>query len=485
MEVKKTPVLSAPALYRKPLAVASTLLLMGALLLLQGCQKDMRSNERQNPSEASRSLRMGNVKPVALQLVAQGMIAPLGVEEAPDGSGRLFVFDQAGKIWIINAAGTLLPTPFLDISSKLVTLRTSYDERGLIGFTFHPDYATNGRFFVHYQAPPRPGGPAPTPSGPNPGNWDNLSRLAEYRVSSDPNLADASSERIIMQWDDPQFNHNGGTVAFGADGYLYFSLGDGGNKNDIGPGHVEDWYPVNAGGNAQNIEANLFGSIIRIDVNSGTPYSIPPDNPFVGKPGLDEIYAYGFRNPYRFSFDMSGSGRLFAGDAGQVLYEEIDVVEKGGNYGWNVKEATHCFNAANEFTELATCPSVDAYGNRLIDPVIELNNWQNPAGGRAAVIIGGNVYRGNSIPGFQGKYIFGSFSQRPAPASAELFIANPGGPGLWSYQEINPVGYPNDLGQYLRGFGQDFEGEIYLTTSNILGPTGNTGKVYKLVLADK
>src|SRR4029079_2871319 len=198
---------------------------------------------------------------------------------------------------------------------------------------------------------------------------------------SNANLADVGSERIILEEPHPQSNHNGGTVAFGSDGYLYISIGDGGNKNYIGPGHVEDWYPVNAGGNAQDNEANLMGNVLRIDVNSsanGKNYSIPQDNPFVGKPGRDEIYAYGFRNPYRFSFDMSGSRRMFLGDAGQNLYEEVDVVTKGGNYGWNIKEGTHCFNAANEFTELSSCPSVDGFGNPLIDPVIEADNVANP-----------------------------------------------------------------------------------------------------------
>ena len=226
----------------------------------------------------------------------------------------------------------------------MVPLNPGYDERGLLGFAFHPDYKTNGRFFIYYTLPPRPGGPTPV------NNWNNLSRISEYRVSGgNPNMADMGSEKIILEMDDPQSNHNGGTIAFGPDNYLYIAIGDGGGANDVGPGHVEDWYPVNAGGNGQDIEANLFGNILRLDVNGGAPYAIPADNPFVGKPGRDEIWAYGFRNPFRFSFDMSGSRRLFAGDAGQLLYEEIDVVEKGQNYGWNVKEGTSCFNAAKQF----------------------------------------------------------------------------------------------------------------------------------------
>ncbi|HEY0677025.1 MAG TPA: PQQ-dependent sugar dehydrogenase [Chitinophagaceae bacterium] len=453
--------------------------IMGALVLINSCSKEIKNNVDESTIDGKSAGMTTNLKPVDIELVAGNMTAPLGLEEAPDGTHRKFIFDQIGKIWIVDASGAMLPVPFLDMTSKIIPLSPTYDERGLIGFTFHPDYAKNGRFFVHYQAPRRAGGPQPGL------NWNNLSRLSEFKVSQgNPNVADINSERVILEWDDPQGNHNGGTVAFGADGNLYISIGDGGAANDVAPGHVEDWYPVNAGGNGQDIESNLFGSILRLNVDGAWPYTIPADNPFVGKPGLDEIYAYGFRNPYRFSFDMSGSRRLFAGDAGQVLYEEISVVEKGKNYGWNVKEGTHCFSAANNKVELPSCPDFDVYGNKLIDPVIELNNWQNPAGGRATTIIGGNVYRGNSIPGFQGKYIFGTFSQTPTTANGELFISNPAGPGLWAYQEINLASHPGDVGYYLRGFGQDLSGEIYLAVSNLLGPTGNTGKIFKLVLAD-
>jgi len=294
------------------------------------------------------------------------------------------------------------------------------------------------------------------------------------------------SERPLLELNDPQFNHNGGTLVFGPDGYLYISIGDGGGANDVGPGHVEDWYTVNAGGNGQDVEANLFGNILRIDVNNsdGQPYSIPPDNPFVNKPGKDEIYAYGLRNPYRMSFDMSGSRKLFAGDAGQLLYEEIDVIEKGGNYGWNVKEGAHCFNAAAPLTTLPTCPSIDNLGNPLIDPAIEMNNFRNPAGGvTSTTVIGGHVYRGNELPTLHGKYIFGSFSRNPGVTNAEIFMANPAGPGPWSFEEINFKNRPDHLGMYLKSFGQDLDGEIYLATSTIAGPTGTTGKVFRMVRA--
>jgi glucose/arabinose dehydrogenase len=413
---------------------------------------------------------------VDLQQVADGFVSPIGVVAAPDNSKRLFVIDQAGKIWIIDSTGNKLATPFMDVTPLIVTLSPGYDERGLLGLAFHPQFATNGRFYIYYQMPPRAGGPTPTTT------WNNLSRISEFKVSAaNANLADMTSERIILEIDDPQSNHNGGTVAFGADGYLYIAIGDGGAANDVAPGHVDDWYAANAGGNGQDIEANLFGNILRIDVNTAGPgYGIPPDNPFASTAGKDEIYAYGFRNPFRMSFDMGGNHDLFVGDAGQVLYEEINLVTKGGNYGWNVREGRACFNAANNDTIMNSCPTVDNLGKALTDPVIVINNAANPQGGRALTIIGGNVYRGSAIPAYAGKYIFGTYAQGSAP-DGELFISTPAGQTDWGFEEISLVSHPNDLGYYLKGFGQDNAGEIYLTVSTNAGPSGTTGKILKLV----
>jgi glucose/arabinose dehydrogenase len=428
--------------------------------MLTGCKKDDDNNGNNNQE-------------VDIQLIADNFVSPIGLVTAP-GDSRLFVIDQVGKVWIIKD-GQKLATPFIDVSSKLVTLTPGYDERGLLGLAFHPDYKTNGRFFIYYQLPPRAGGPQTGVS------WNNLSRISEFKVSGDMNVADMNSEKVLLEMDDPQSNHNGGTLAFGPDGYLYISIGDGGGADDVAPGHVTDWYTANAGGNGQDLDSNLFGNILRININSGSPYGIPADNPFVGKPGKDEIYAFGFRNPFRFSIDMGGDHKLLAGDAGQVLWEEIDDVKKGGNYGWNVKEGRHCFNAAQNGQVLASCPLVDNLGNPLIDPVIEVNNAANPAGGKAITIIGGNVYRGKAINGWDGKYIFGTFSQSASTANGELFISQTSNASEWTYDEVNLKSHPNDTGYFLRGFGQDNDGEIYLTVSSMLGPSGNTGKVLKLV----
>jgi len=439
-------------------------LLLFSVFLLQSCKK-----------------RDFNPPPIGaydLKLVADGFTSPLVTVESPDNTHRLFVADQAGKVWILRPNGTKMTEPFIDITSKMVSLMPGYDERGLLGLSFHPNYQTNGKFYLFYTAPPRSGGPDSS------NHWDNLTRISEFQVSSDPNKADINSEKVILEEDHPQFNHNGGTIEFGPDGYLYISIGDGGAGDDNAPGHVDDWYKINAGGNGQDLTHNLLGNVLRIDVNitSGhMNYGIPVDNPFVGTDARPEIYAFGFRNPYRFSFDMGDDHKLYLGDAGQSLYEEVDIVRKGGNYGWNVKEGTHCFNTDNDLEERAACPMEDTAGNPLIDPIIELANAANPKGGIASVVVGGNVYRGTSIPFLFGKYIFGIFSSGGAAADGRLFLGKPKVSGLWDYEQLDLKSYPQDLGQYVKSFGQDLNGEIYVMATSQLGPQGNTGRVYKLV----
>jgi glucose/arabinose dehydrogenase len=456
--------LPANASHLIPAFLKQSVFALLSVLLIQSCQKS------EDP----------DLNAVDLKLIAEDFVSPIQVASSHN-SQRLYVVDQIGKIWIIDRNGFKRPTPFLDISSKIVSLNPEGDERGLLSVAFHEDFKTNGRFFIYYQLPPRAGGPVPGAS------WNNLSRISEFNVIADEQRADPNSEKVILEWDDPQGNHNGGSLAFGHDHYLYISVGDGGGANDVGPGHYDDWYTANAGGNAQNLEANFLGKILCIDIDNGSPYVVPPTNPFVGKPGLDEIWAFGLRNPYRMSFDMGESKELIAGDAGQSLWEEIDIVRKGGNYGWNVKEGSHCFNAADNTKELANCPSVDDRGKKLLNPVIELKNWKNPLGGNATAIIGGYVYRGGAIKKWQGKYIFGTFSQTATTPNGELFIAIPqfaDNPGAWEYEEASLKNYNNDLGYYLRGFGQDEDGELYLAVSSDAGLQGTSGKVYKFVAAN-
>ncbi|MFL5618780.1 MAG: PQQ-dependent sugar dehydrogenase [Gemmatimonadaceae bacterium] len=349
-----------------------------------------------------------------------------------------------------------------------------YDERGLLGLAFHPGFERNGRFFVFYTAPPGPN----TPAG-----YNNRTTIAEYRAQGSQTIhADPSSERIVLQVEHPQSNHNGGTIAFGPDGYLYISIGDGGGANDTPLGHVPDWYEFNAGGNGQDITSNLLGNILRIDVDGGSPYAIPSDNPFVGEPGLDEIWAYGFRNPYRFAFDMGGSHSLLVDDAGQELWEEVSRVERRGNYGWNVKEGTHCFDAANPTVSPATCPSEDpTTGESLRDPVIEFANAKQ-AGGLSLTVVGGVVYRGRAIQSLVGMYVYaGATSSFTAP-DGRIFASQQQGSGLWSIQELL-IGGTDRLNYVVKGFGNDAEGNVYVAASKALGPTGTSGTIFKLTPA--
>ena len=208
------------------------------------CKKNDRDNNN-NPTDSTK---------VDLQLVADGFVSPIGVVASPDNTSRLFVIDQAGKIWIIDQSGNKLSTPFIDVTSAMVPLNAGYDERGLLGLAFHPQFATNHKFYIYYQLPPRTG--------------NNLSRISEFQTSSsNANVVDMASEKILLELNDPQSNHNGGTLAFGPDGFLYIAIGDGGGLNDVGTGHVDDWYAANAGGNGQDITSNLFGNILRIDVD--------------------------------------------------------------------------------------------------------------------------------------------------------------------------------------------------------------------------
>jgi glucose/arabinose dehydrogenase len=410
---------------------------------------------------------------IGLELVAEGLTAPMQLTAPDDGTGRRFVVDQIGVVRILAREGRLLDEPFLDLRGEIVELEDQYDERGLLGLAFHPQYAQNGRFFVYYGVPLQPA---------MPDSFDHANRLVEFRVASgNPNRADPQSGRILMELPWPYTNHNGGTLAFGPDGYLYVALGDGGNRDDQGRGHVEDWYDRNVGGNGQDIEQNLLGSILRIDVNGsalGKAYGIPADNPFVGRPGLDEIWVYGLRNPFRIAFDRQ-TGMLFASDAGQELYEEIDIIVKGGNYGWNVMEGTQCFDAANPQNPPYDCPRVAPNGDALLPPIAQYDHY------KGVVAVGGVAYRGDTVPVFQGKYLFGDWSSDHDQPRGTIFIASPppaGEASMWNWEELHvELEGGGTFQEYIRSFGQDAELDAFVLTSNVQGPHGNTGKVWKVI----
>jgi plastocyanin len=394
-----------------------------------------------------------------------------------DLTGRIFVVDQVGKIFIIDSKGNLLDTPFLDLTDSMVELQPSFDERGLLSMAFHPDYANNGRLFVFYNVPLKEEDPA---------EFDSRSRISEFLVSPDnTNLADHESEAVLLEIVKPQFNHNGGQLAFGTDGYLYIGIGDGGSANDVGDGHTPD------SGNGQD-PSNLLGTILRYDVSIPGELSVPEDNPFTGNQNvLDQIYAYGLRNPWRFSFEMSGEQRLFCGDVGQNLYEEVNIIEAGGNYGWNIKEGTKCFDTEDPDVPPEQCPDTGAQGEALIDPILEFGHLGDADESIGIAVIGGFVYHGNDLPLLEGRYIFGDFSRDFIAPNGSVFLAVEIG-SEWQFTE-STIDFIEDeidpqlngrLKRFLLGFGQDDEGEIYLLTTTDLGPTGTSGQVFKIVSAD-
>ena len=409
---------------------------------------------------------------VALELFAEGFTNPLSMEQGPDG--RYYIVDQIGHVRLMEADGTLHSEPFLDLSDAIVKLKDSHDERGLLGLALHPDYADNGKFYVHYSVPLRTGAPA---------GWSHTKHLSEFtRDPNDSLRANPASERILMHVDEPQSNHNGGSLLFGPDGYLYLGLGDGGGANDSDPGHRPDWYERNAGGNGQEQDQNLLGSIIRIDVDRGDPYAIPEDNFLADREGVREMYATGLRNPYRFSFDRGGERALYAADLGQELWEEIDIIQSGGNYGWNVKEGLICFNAANAEQALADCPDRTPEGQPLIDPILvfpHTDTLDYTAYGIA--IIGGHVYRGQQLSGLEGRYLFAMWTQHHGTPAGSVYAASDA-TGRW---EVTPLGISNtdggEIGRYVNGFAEDTAGESYLLTSENEAPVGTTGKIYRIV----
>ncbi len=436
---------------------------------------------------------------ISLATVADGLVSPVQVTHAGDGSGRLFILDQAGQIRIVEN-DVLLVDPFLDISDRMVTLNTGFDERGALGLAFHPDYAANGRFFLRYSAP-RAGVDGEPCFGTSRGCHTAV--VSEFLVIvGEPNRADPASEVVLFTVDEPEFNHNAGAVAFGPDGFLYLSFGDGGGRDD---GLSNASLPHGPIGNGQNIDTPL-GAVLRIDVDSapdpGLAYAIPLDNPFVGGPGLDEVFAYGFRNPFKFSFDdgPGGDGSLYLGDVGQELFEEVNIVVSGGNYGWVIREGAHCFDPNAPTTPPATCDEVGTMlGDPLIDPVSEyiqpilcLTNADCAALGvdcgtgglcldeGGISVIAGSVYRGSMFPALVGRFVYGDFSASFGIPTGRIYYFDTTGPDAFVRREfsLGPDGAP--LERFVKGMGEDEAGELYVCVSSVLAPTGTTGVVLKI-----
>lgn len=347
------------------------------------------------PLESLESLTIGLVP------IAEGFTKPLYLTHAGDQTGRLFVVEQAGQISILEN-GIVNPTPFLDIET---VVGSTANEQGLLSVAFHPNYADNGAFFVDY-----------TDKGGN-------TVIARYHVSTDPDVADVGSGEIMLTIPQPYGNHNGGQILFGPDGYLYIGMGDGGAAND----------PHD---NGQNLNI-LLGKILRIDVDNGQPYGVPADNPFVSVDARPEIWSYGWRNPWRISFDRL-TGDMYIGDVGQNQYEEVDIemvgTPGGGNYGWRLMEGNHCFNPSQ----------CDPATLDVVLPIAEYSHEQGCS------ITGGYVYRGQEFPALQGVYIYGDY------CTGTIWGLRHEADDTWSQAELLAGGY------MISSFGEDETGELYL-----------------------
>jgi glucose/arabinose dehydrogenase len=428
---------------------------------------------------------------VKLETIAIRLVSPVGGAVAPGMPDRIFVFDQIGKIWAIDVYGPRRGEIklLLDVSSQLVPLGLfsplDYDERGLLGLAFHPDFHTNGLFYTFTSEPAAHHHPDfSTSNAPrtlfDPDNEvEEQSVITEWRMArpGTGSLAVAlKSKREVLRIAKPQFNHNGGTLAFGPDKLLYISLGDGGNANDEGTGHA-------AGGNAQSLAAgNVLGKILRIDPlgrnSANGKYGIPADNPFVGKPGADEIYARGFRNPFRISFD-SLTGKLWAGDVGQNDIEEIDIVTAGHNYGWPIKEGTFLFDDGSCLASPRGFVYQDSPQSPpgLVDPIAEYDHRDGAKAANSRVaIVGGYVYRGASIAALKGRYLFGDYSADiGAAAAGHMFV-------LDENRQVTELIATNlkPLSRAVLGWVQDHKGEIYVLTNGTGAVKGSSGAVMKL-----
>ncbi|MXV52924.1 glucose dehydrogenase [Pedobacter sp. HMF7647] len=345
------------------------------------------------------------------------------------GNGDIWILEQKGQIRVIRN-GKLIDAPILDLKSKMIKVNNGYEERGLLGIALHPDFKSNRKFYVFY-------------SVPSDNKSDHKDVVAEFKLSTNSSQVDPNSGRVILSAEKPDGNHDGGCVKFGPDGYLYISFGDGGGQGDK---HGEI-------GNGQKLNTWL-GKILRVDVNVKSGYTVPKDNPFVGKKDISpEIWAYGFRNPYRFSFDKV-SKLLFAGDVGQDLWEEVDIVKKGANYGWRLMEGTHCYN-----------PATGCNTKGITLPITEYSHKEGVS------VIGGYVYNGQQLSALKTKYVFADWT------GPVWYLQKTG--SNWQRGNITLKNIPKNL--KITGFSEDPAGELYLFTNPDTGPGNTKCSIFKIV----
>lgn len=433
---------------------------------------------------------------IGLHTVMSGLVQPTAGATAPGDSDHLYIADQIGKVWAVDISRhPQPPTLFLDITGQIITLGlgpAKYDERGLLGIAFHPNFRRNHLFYTFATQPAS--GPATFSTLPASAVPNSQNVLKEWRVvelSEDHFVVDPGSARVLLSINKPQFNHNGGALMFGPDHYLYLSVGDGGGSNDFGVGH-------SPAGNAQSLDkGNVLGKILRINPlghnSANGQYGIPESNPFAGSAvftGQTEIFAYGFRNPWRMSFD-SKTGRLIAGDVGQNDIEEVDIVHKGMNYGWPVKEGTFLFDGflpGRAGTGYVWQNSPGAPSG-LVDPIAQYDHGDGEVAPLHSgihvrqAIIGGFMYRGDSVDALSNKYVFGDYGSTPSPLQGHLYILR----GVHNEIQELAVEGRKTLGLAVLGFAQGRDGELYLLasqTGTVLGTTGVVARITESTTAD-
>lgn len=410
------------------------------------------------------------------RLIVESLVAPIDLVTIPDDSGRRLILDQAGLVYVLNADNALNETPFLDITDRLLPVREDFEERGLLGMAIHPEFRTNGRFFVTYTAPL---------SVDAPKNWSHTRIVSEFTIDGEtPDQLDKDSERILIKQNWPSRKHNGGALAFGPDGYLYIGFGDGGGIHGIGPETLNDAYNVPKNrlswdSTAQDLQS-LFGKILRIDVDHGYPgYAIPENNPLVNSLGKDEIFAWGFRNPYRLSFDSDGSNSFYITAVAETLWEAVYQVKEPGNYGWPVLEGTHCFERTRPLDPPVSCENdVD---KPMYDPVVEYPNMSvHREGstveltGMGTAVVGAVMLRGAGFGDLADHLLIADWSSDFRNPSGQLFIAKENSGKLWTMNKIS------QLETRIVALIRDTDQRIYVMTNENYGPYGNTGKVYLL-----